>query len=270
MKEYTVFEGKNYFLDSVYYKISEDLPDFKNIVLNIEEIFPKVLLINNFAFVKAGFLILPDGRKLFIKKYEKRDFLYRLEFFVRKTRAEKFWYASLALEKNNIFHPKVYAALIKRRMGLFEGAYIITEWVQNIFSPDTSIELFKDTTKSKSFCNEVISLLCKVHNAGIFHSDTKLYNFFLEAGPNTEKKLGIWDLDGALVYDVLPKRKRYSDLGRLTASFIEFYIKNGVGLNKGDFVDKILALYKSGTGKKLNHNILSKISNKHLARKGLI
>ena len=265
-----IFENKNFFSDSVYYKTAENLPDFKDIISNIENVFPKVSLINNFMFVKAGFLTLSDVRKLFIKKYEKRDFLYRCEFLVRKTRAEKFWFASLILEKNNIFHPKVYAVMVKKRRGLFDGAYIITEWVQNIFSPDTSVGLFKDGLKRESFCREVIGLLCKVHNSGIFHSDTKLYNFFISLELDGKEKLGIWDLDGAIVYDVLPKEKRYKDLGRLTASFIELYTKHGVAVNKVDFTDRALSLYRYGTGITLNRGILNKISDRHLARKGLI
>jgi hypothetical protein len=270
MNDYTIFENSSFFLDSVYYKIAETLPDFRSIISTIEDVFSRVSLINSFVFVKAGVMTLPDGRKLFIKKYEKRDFFYRLEFIVRKARAEKFWHASLILEKNNIFHPRVYVALVKRKRGLFESAYIITEWVQNTFSPDTSSDLFKDASKSEYFCSDVVELLCKVHNAGIFHSDTKLYNFFMVSNSGGKEKLGIWDLDGAICYDELPERKRYKDMGRLTASFIEFYIKNGVNIDKNDFVDKILYLYKDGTGINLNHDILGKISNKHLARKGFI
>lgn len=270
MNDCTIFERKSFFSDSIYYKIAKTLPDFQSIISSIEDIFLNVSLINNFPFVKAGFLTLLDGRKLFIKKYEKRDFFYRLEFIVRKARAEKFWHASLVLEKNNIFHPRIYAALVKKKMGLFDGAYIITEWVKNTFSPDASPDLFKDASKSEAFCQDVVELLCKVHNAGIFHGDTKLYNFFMVSGSDGKGKLGIWDLDGAICYDKLPKRKRYRDLGRLTASFIEFYIKNKVDMDKNDFIDKILYLYKDGTGVNLDHETLNKISNKHLARKGII
>lgn len=270
MNNYTIFERKSFSSDSIYCKTAETLPDFRSIISNIEDIFPKVSLINNFVFVKAGMLTLPDGRKLFIKKYEKRDFFYRLEFIIRKARAEKFWYASLALEKNDISHPRIYAAMVKKKRGLFDSAYIITEWVQNIFSPDTSSALFKDVSKSESFCKDVVGLLCKVHNAGIFHGDTKLYNFFMVLDSKGKENLGIWDLDGAVCYDKLSKRKRYRDLGRLTASFIEFYIKNGVSMDKNDFADRILSLYKNGTGTDLNCDILNKVSNKHLARKGFI
>ncbi len=270
MNDYTIIENRSFFSDFVYYKTAESLPDFRSLISSIEDVFPRVSLINNFIFVKAGGLTLPDGRKLFIKKYEKRDFFYRLEFVVRKTRAEKFWHASLVLEKNNIFHPKICAVLVKKKMGLFDGAYIITEWVHNTFSPDTSPDLFKDASKRESFCSDVIGLLCKIHNAGIFHGDTKLYNFFMVPNPDGEEKLGIWDLDGAICYDELPERKRYRDLGRLTASFIEFYIKNEVNMDKNEFADKILYLYKCGTGITLNHDILNKISNKHLTRKGFI
>jgi len=268
MQTYTIFEKKRFLSNSVYFKMAEYLPDFQSIISNIEDVFSRVLLINDFIFVKVGVLTLPDGRKLFIKKYEKRDFFYRLEFIVRKTRAEKFWHASLILEENNIFHPRIYVAIVKKNIGLFEGAYIITEWVQNIFSPDISSYLFKDVSKSESFCRDVVGLLCKIHNAGVFHSDAKLYNFFMSPDSDGKEKLGIWDLDGAIVYDVLPEIKRYKDLGRLTASFIEFYIKNEVNMDKNDFIDKILFLYKDGTGLNLNHDILNKISNKHLERKG--
>ena len=270
MNDYSIFEDRSFFSDSVYYKMAETLPDFRSIILNIENVFPRVSLINNFPFVKAGVLTLPDGTRLFVKKYEKRDFFYRLEFIVRKTRAEKFWRASLILEKNNIFHPRVYAALVKKKKGLFESAYIITEWVQNIFSLDTSPDLFKNASKSESFCRDTVKLLCKIHTAGIFHGDTKLYNFFIVLNSEGKEELGIWDLDGAICYDKLPEGKRYKDIGRLTASFIEFYIKNGVNMDKNDFVDKILYLYRDGTEMNLNHDILNSISNKHLARKGLI
>lgn len=246
------------------------MPDFKDMLLNIEKVFTSATPINDFKFVKTGCLELEDGKKLLIKKYEKRGFFYSLKFLVRKTRAERFWFASLELEKNDIYHPKVYAALIKRKMGIFNGAYLITEWVQNTFSPDTSTNWFADAPKRELFCHDTVELLCKIHNAGIFHSDTKLYNFFITVGADEKKKLGIWDLDGAVGYKVLAKGRRYKDLGRLAASFIEFYLKNGVNFNKEAFTDKILSLYEDGTGVKLNRNLLTKVVDQHLLRKGFI
>jgi hypothetical protein len=183
------------------------------------------------------------------------------------TRAEHAWFASLILDKYSIVNPKSYLVCSKRYFRFIRTSYLITEAVSDIFSLDYFKKTFSDPEKSSLFYSKVIKQLAMVHNAGVFHSDAKLWNFYAYYDANNQEQIAIWDLDGAVIYHELPMGKRIKDLSRAIASMIELNKEVGFNIYNSDFIDKIILSYEKYSACVIERGKIEKLIRKLLKKK---
>ncbi len=221
----------------------EGIPDFESLLPDLGRLLESSKITKDEIYVKAGVFDL-SGSKYFIKRYSPRNTLYRIGYLFKQTRAEHSWFASLLLEKHSIANPKVCMVYSKKKFGFIGNIYLITEAVNDVFSMEYFRKAFAAPDKRDSFCAKVIEQLAQVHNAGIFHSDAKLWNFYAYNDILGHEKIGIWDLDGAIIYKELPAKKRILDLSRTIASIIELNKETGFDVYSSAFIAKIASYYE--------------------------
>ncbi|MEI6055780.1 MAG: lipopolysaccharide kinase InaA family protein [Lentisphaerota bacterium] len=241
MEEFQI--RKSFLFGDTFARKVDGIPNFKDIIQDLDSLLDSSTITKNDVYVKAGVFEL-SGSKYFIKRYSPRNIFYKIGYLFKQIRAEHSWFASLLLDEHSIANPKSYLVCSKRKFGFIRTSYLITEAVSDIFSISYFKETFGNSDKSETFYAKVIKQLASVHNAGIFHSDAKLWNFYAYKDTLGQEKIGIWDLDGAVIYKELPIYKRVLDLSRTIASIIELNREVGFDVYNSTFIDRIASSYE--------------------------
>lgn len=264
MEEFQI--RKSFLFGDIFVRKGDGIPDFEDLLQNLDAIFNSSRITKNDVYVKAGLFEL-SGSKYFIKRYSPRNFFYKIGYLFKHTRAEHAWFASLLLDEYSIANPKSYLVCSKRKFGFIRTSYLITEAVSDIFSQSYFKETFGNPDKRETFYAKVINHLALVHNTGIFHSDTKLWNFYSFKDTLGQEKIGIWDLDGAVIYEELPASKRILDLSRTIASIIELNRESGFDIYNSAFIDRMVSLYEKYSNCQLELKQLESKVGKFLDKK---
>lgn len=257
---------KSFLFGDTFIRKGEGIPNFEEMLQDLDSILESSRITKKEVYVKAGVFELA-GSKYFIKRYSPRGLFYKIGYLFKQTRAEHAWFASLLLDKHSIANPKSYFVYSKRKFGFIGASYLITEAVNDIFSPTYFKAIFADSEKSGIFYAKIIKHLALIHNIGIFHSDAKLWNFYAYKDILGQEKIGIWDLDGALIYKELPESKRVLDLSRIIASIIELNRETGFDVYNSGFIERLASIYEKYSNCRLEIKRLEKKAGKFLAKK---
>lgn len=257
---------KSFLFGNIFVRKDEGIPNFEGMLQDLDSILNSSKITKNEVYVRAGVFNL-SGKEYFIKRYSSRNIFYQIGYLFKKNRAEHAWFASLLLEKNSISNPKSYVVYSRRFFGFIKTSYLITEAVNDVFSSDYFKTIFSNLEQSEIFYEKIIKQIALVHNVGIFHSDAKLWNFYIYKDVLSHDRIGIWDLDGAVIYRELPLKKRILDLSRTIASIIELNKEAGKDIYNSIFIDKMISFYGKYADCHLKRTSLEKIIGKFLAKK---
>lgn len=246
---------KSFLLGNTFIRTGDGIPNFEKMIQDLDSILESSRITKNEVYVKAGVFEI-SGSKYFIKRYSPRNIFYKIGYIFKQTRAEHAWFASLLLDKHSIANPRSYLIHSKRKFGFIRTSYLITEAVSDIFSQSYFKETFGNPDKRETFYAKIIKQLALIHNVGIFHSDAKLWNFYSYKDILGQDKIGIWDLDGAIIYKELPVYKRVLDLSRTIASIIELNKSAGFNIYNSAFIDKMALSYEKYSNCRLENKEL--------------
>ena len=167
----------------------------------------------------AGVVVL-EGEKFFLKRYNNKDFKRRLKNSVRKTRPFKVLNTSRAVAAAGVCVPEVFAALNLRRGLLIESSYLLSAYLENAQNATQKIEMISSEDGLETFVDKICRTLVKIHDAGIQHGDAKMSNILIIPEENSYR-IGLLDFDGSTCNaESLSERGRRRDLARLVSSYL--------------------------------------------------
>mgnify|MGYP001024676185 FL=1 len=178
---------------------------------------------------------------LFIKRYNCRGLWRTLKRTLQLPRSYECLAAAIRLQKAGIATPAVFLA---------SRYYLITEVL-----PEDAVFLDKEPELTSG----VVSVLAKMHDAGIYHGDVNLRNIYFLNG-----QYGFIDLDSARIFPKgISKSLRRQELARLISSYAREYSSRQEPLSESildEFTNQVTACYRERTGinlldSKLNERI---------------
>ncbi len=160
---------------------------------------------------------------LFVKRYNFRSWRNAFRRTFRTPRPYRVLAASLRLKEYAIPTAEVLAAVRFSRYRLAYEDFLITRKLSplQLFCSDLAGE-FAAGDPYRQFVSGVVSMLVKMHTAGVEHGDLSLRNLFCRKSQiGNYSDWGVIDLDGASVYDEeLGLSRRRRELARLVSSYL--------------------------------------------------
>ncbi len=207
-------------------------------------------IIKDSRSTKAGIATLSDGTSVFIKRYNNKGLRYTLKYMFSSAKPFRTWKAAWHLEMNGIPTPRPLAAAASRTAGVLTSAYLIAESVSGIIPTlDFCAIMYGDMKIQKVFATSVASMMSKMHDAGMYHGDTKLSNIFVSGYPKGTFSFGFWDLDSVDIRSKpICENLRASELGRTVSSFIELGVKFGKKIQRDEIAGLFLKSYSPVSG----------------------
>ncbi len=214
------------------YKIAIPNTEYKNEILSLleqkelRELFDmqNTTILKKSATTKAIIFQLPSGRKIFLKQNRNKGLLFTLKNLCRPSRVFRAAAAATLISKAGIPTPQVLLAGEERTGRKLQNGFLGTEIagesdLMNFFlndrnSPNTALNLQE----------RMVRTAAKLHDAGIYHGDLKLINFYQADSSGT---LGVWDLDSVRYFpNGVPCAGRIRELGRIVSSLLIFAEEN--------------------------------------------
>jgi hypothetical protein len=229
---------------------SADSPAIHDCLDNPEKYLDVSNIIKDSRSTKAGIATLSDGTAVFIKRYNNKGLRYTLKYMFSSAKPFRTWKAAWHLEMNGIPTPRPLAATASRTAGVLTSAYLIAESVFGIIPTLDFCEImYEDRNTQKGFATSVASMMSKMHDAGVYHGDTKLSNIFVSEYPKGTFSFGFWDLDSVDIRSKpICENLRASELGRTVSSFIELGVKFGKNFKHDEIAGLFLKSYSPVSG----------------------
>jgi tRNA A-37 threonylcarbamoyl transferase component Bud32 len=195
-------------------------PEMKRFLHSPDSFLDKGVILKDSRTTKAGIVEI-DNRKYFLKRYNNKGLIYTLKYLFRKSRPLKVLPATQALRRLGIPCPEVIAALSRRRRGILQASYLLTENLENIISPENYIrESVARPDIYVKFQSHICAYLKKMHDAGIRHGDLKLSNIYCRKDPDG-LEFGLYDFDGTdFLRNPLSQGMRVKEYARIISSWI--------------------------------------------------
>ncbi len=161
--------------------------------------------------------------ELFVKRYNYRGFGNAFRRMFKMPRPYRVLAGTIRLREFEIPTPEVIASLRSYRWGLPYCDYLVTRGVSplRIFCDKLAGE-FAAGDPYRQFVSGIVSLLVKMHGAGVEHGDLSLRNIFCRKSPiGIYSDWGVIDLDGCKVWaEDLPESRRRRELARVISSYL--------------------------------------------------
>ena len=173
----------------------------------------------------AAVFLLPDGKKIFIKRNSNRGFGFTVKYFFIPARVFRAALAARHVEEAGVMTPRVLAAGEKRRAHILLAGYLVTDAVTDAYDMMTYVIGRPDAPGGMpGIIREAARIAAALHDHGIYHGDLKLVNLYRMAD---DEPCGIWDLDSAQLFpgDV-PHGLVVRELGRIVSSVLIFAEQN--------------------------------------------
>ena len=195
-------------------------PEMKQFLYSPDSFLDKGAILKDSMTTKAGIVEI-DNRKYFLKRYNNKGLIYTLKYLFRKSRPFNALRATQAIRTLGIPCPEVVAALSRRRCGILQASYLLTENLADIISPEDYI---RESVTSQDIYIKFQSRMCaylkKLHDAGIRHGDLKLNNIYCRKDPDG-LEFGLFDFDGTdFSGRPLSHRMRIKEYARIISSWI--------------------------------------------------
>jgi tRNA A-37 threonylcarbamoyl transferase component Bud32 len=155
--------------------------------------------------------ILIGGRSYFVKRYDSRDWRYRVKNMLRFSRARRCMRAGRALLKRGVLTPRPLLCLDRRTWRLLGPSYLVCPFLEDAVS---LLELWPDLDAARRV--EVLRLAGRMfgalHGRGIVHGDSNWRNILVR---NAWQDPEFWlvDLDGTRFHRRLPFARAERDIG---------------------------------------------------------
>ena len=173
----------------------------------------------------AAVFLLPDGKKIFIKRNSNRGFGFTVKYFFIPARVFRAALAARHVEEAGVMTPRVLAAGEKRRAHILLAGYLVTEAL-----PDARdlmnyvIERPDAPAGMPALIREVARIAAALHSHGFYHGDLKLVNLYRTGD---DAPCGVWDLDSAQLFPgKVPRELVVRELGRIASSILIFAEQN--------------------------------------------
>lgn len=164
-------------------------------------------------------LIQWQGQEYILKFYNVKSPFFRLRRLLGASLAWQKWQLVQGVKKCTIPTPELLASVDVGKRLLYQGTLCLYEYVK----PDWGCVELKDAFSQKGqrgvIIDAVVDLLCRMHQAGIYHGDAKISNFLWLEDSGTIS-LQVIDLDGVCFERDVSDRQRLSDLATLTTSLV--------------------------------------------------
>ena len=254
---------------------SADSPAIHECLEDPENYLTASNIIKDSRSTKAGIATLSDGRSVFIKRYNNKGLRYTLKYMFSSAKPFRTWKAAWHLEMNGIPTPRPLAASASRTAGVLTSAYLIAESVPGVVSTiEFCRSMYENRDLQKVYAEAVSAMMSKMHDAGVYHGDTKLSNIFVSRNPKGEFSFGFWDLDSVDIRSKpIGENLRASEIGRTVSSFIELGSKFGKTIRPDEIAGLFLKSYSpvsrivpdlESVLRKTEKYLRKKILNKHL------
>ncbi|OGV59825.1 MAG: hypothetical protein A2X45_14105 [Lentisphaerae bacterium GWF2_50_93] len=248
---------------------SADSRELRDCIENPEVHLSASAVLKDSRSTKAGIARLPDGRQVFIKRYNNKGLRYTLRYMFLNAKAFRTWQAAWFFEMNNIPTPRPIAASASRAAGILISAYLVTESVPDLIPTlDFCRTMFGSRKVQEVFSDSVCSLLSRMHDAGIYHGDAKLSNIYVSSGAKGSYSFGMWDLDGVDIRSKpICENLRASEIARTASSYIEIGNRLGEKSDVEKTVRMFVNSYSSVSSTAPDHGAILRKTGKYLRLK---
>lgn len=239
-----------------------DSEDLRTLIKDPERFLLDAELLKDSRTTKAG-IVKVDASSFFVKRSNNKGLRFTLRYLFRMPRAFRAWQAAWFLRRLDVPTPANFAAVSVRSGPILNGAYLITEVLQNVVP---TLEFYRmmaeDNSLAEDLVDHAMKYIAPLHNWGIRHRDLKLSNIYVSRSPIPNSpspfSYGFWDLDGIqLTNKLLSNDTRSDDLARLPASFKEIGKQLALEINAELIKDKIRDSYKFYSGFDVNMDVLA-------------
>jgi tRNA A-37 threonylcarbamoyl transferase component Bud32 len=184
--------------------------------------------------VKAGLVKLVDGRKVFLKRYNRKGYLHTLKNSFRHSRARKVWKTSYGDELRGIKVPEPIAYMEERTLRVLRRSYVVSEYIDGAVLLSEYVGGLGAGAKDlrggmPGLMSALGMLIGRMHRFGFFHGDLKWSNILVREAPGGMKEFYFTDIDGGRIKKVLPPYFVFKDVGRFCRE-MERYSMGAEGL----------------------------------------
>lgn len=154
----------------------------------------------------AAIFILPDGKRIFLKRDKAKGWFESLKFLFLPSKARKEWFIVYRLQKRKIPIPRPLGWMERVRWGWLKESYYLSEAI------GSGVSFIEDSIqKRESFWTiELAKTVRKVHETGLFHKDLHAGNFLWNG-----QSFYLIDLHRAKILKVLSLKQRLWNLSQL-------------------------------------------------------
>ena len=193
---------------------------------------------------KAALSELPNGKQIFIKRFNNKGTTYTLKYLFRHARPFRVWRIARAMELADVPTPMPMAAFAEYKYGIPGNAYLIREVVDNVVDTLDFFERLKNNKNlSDSFLKEIAVLFKKMHDKGIYHGDAKCSNIYVQE-INGEFTYGVWDLLSCKLFNNDVNEKfREKELNHIAWSFAEISNRGSQTIDELEINKKLKSYY---------------------------
>ncbi len=249
--------------------VSVDHPEVRALLDSIDRLFmDDAVILKSGRSVKAAKVEIPDSGTFFLKRYNNKGFLYSLRHIFRRPRPWRVKMISDRLRDAGIHTPKIIAAVVKRKWGVFlDTSYLMTEYMDDIVPPEVLIPLLmEDRPLFNQYCDQVVGTLIHLHDNDLLHGDLKIANIYCRT-TDDGLEVGLLDLDSTTHYSYrLTARQRAKDLSRFIASLLQTVQIRKMQVEKKQLVGCIVSKYEKLSGFELDEKFLWKMIDAHIER----
>lgn len=181
----------------------------------------KGIILKNGRTTKGAHIKM-DDRQLFLKRFNRKDFLHTFKNVFRSSRAKKVWMNSYGFELRGVPIPQSVAYMEDRRFRILRRSYVISEFIQDAH---TMSSLFKDSAITSedrlSIMKLVGSEIGRMHMLGCLHGDLKWSNILIR-NSNGKYECFFTDLDGSKIKKKLSFSHIFNELARFYAEMLKY------------------------------------------------
>lgn len=152
----------------------------------------------------AVLFTLPAGKRIFLKRDRTKDWMDSLKYLVFPTKARKEWFIAYHAQKRNLDIPHPLGWIERGHGGFVGESYYLSEAV------GSGISLIDSLPGSPFPLEELVKVVKKMHQAGLFHKDLHAGNFLWDG-----QSLFLTDLHRVEIVKTVSLKRRLSNLSHL-------------------------------------------------------
>lgn len=224
----------------------DDSPALRECLQNPDKFLNDSEIMKDSRTTKAGLTKFAGGKEVFIKRFNRKGFIYALKYMFREARSFRVWTAAWAFEKAGIPTPRPMAALAKYKCGIPGSAYLIRNTVPDIVPTLDFFAKLKENEKLRdSYLEAIAQMMAKMHDAGIYHGDAKCSNIYVENCGKNKFSYGLWDLLSARISNKpVSKAMCEKELAHFAWSFAEISNRQEKTVNETEIKKQLLEEYE--------------------------